>query len=61
MQREVEQGYSDGKWTIVVEGGPAFMMNAALALKSVAMERNPGPMRDCLERLYAACEAAMPE
>lgn len=54
-------GFRHGCWTIVVEGGGTFALNAGLVLERLAAERGPGPTRDVLERLYAAVEAAMPE
>jgi hypothetical protein len=48
-----------GYWTLRVNGGGAFLMNAALALKWAAQQRPDGPMRGCFERLYEACGHAL--
>lgn len=43
-----------GKWTITVEGGPAFWANAETALRVVAEREPEGPVRSALERLATA-------
>jgi hypothetical protein len=48
-----------GKWTIIVEGGPAFAQNAVLALRIAAAEKRPGPTRECFDRLGSALAEAV--
>ena len=52
-----------GKWTITVEGGPAFMANAATAcLAGVGrVAAGPGGIRETFLRLAAAFESAVYE
>lgn len=48
------------RWTITVDGGPAFMQNAVLALRIAAEDKRlDSPSRQVLERLADACERAV--
>ena len=53
-------GGRPGRWLVVVEGGPAFMANAALSLAIIADALPPDSgKRDVVERLQRACEEAL--
>jgi hypothetical protein len=51
---------TSGKWTVTVDGGPAFMANAATACRiaAVRVAAGPGGIRDTFLRLAAAFEDA---
>jgi len=56
---ETEPDFTTYVWTVEVEGGPAFMQNAIMALRIAAEDkREDSPSRGCLERLADACERA---
>jgi hypothetical protein len=46
------------KWIVEIEAGPAFMVNAAQALRAAAEDKANGPTRSAFMRLADACDQA---
>jgi hypothetical protein len=46
------------EWTITLRGGPALLTNVTASVMLAAFDCQPGPTRECLERLARACVQA---